>query len=164
MVPYPEKPLPSWLPRVKQPPLRLDFGPLSGTFVTDHSSKTAVSITRVIGSFGFEALIFRTRLHEDLDGAPRSYAPPISVGPSMLASVVWKWKEGVNPHQTGCSTCSSSPPEAFDERRHALPRIAVECAAFRNWRRYCCLTLPIFWPDEVHDPLHNSYAIFTSLL
>src|SRR5262245_51208888 len=51
----------------------------------------------------------------------------ISVGPRMLASVVWKWKAGAYPHQTGCSICRSSPPEAFDERRHALPHNAVEC-------------------------------------
>jgi hypothetical protein len=41
---------------------------------------------------------------------------PISVGLSMPASVAWKWKAGAYPHQTGCSTCKSSPRAVFDER------------------------------------------------
>ena len=41
---------------------------------------------------------------------------PISVGPSMPASVAWKWKADEYRHATGSSICKSSPLEAFDER------------------------------------------------
>src|SRR4029077_10902252 len=53
------------------------FRTLLGPFVRDHNSKTPVSVTRVFSKigFGFEALLFRTAVHEDLDGAPRSFAP-----------------------------------------------------------------------------------------
>jgi hypothetical protein len=74
--------LPPWLANVKRPPpppLRLQFRTLLGPFVSDHNSKTPVSVTRVFSKIGFEfeALLFRTAVHEDLDGAPRSFAPPI---------------------------------------------------------------------------------------
>ena len=87
-VAYPGKrTLPTWLAHPQPTPVRrdfrlpslwLDFWPVSGTFVSDHSSKTAVSVVRVTGITGFDALLFRTAIHEDLDGAPKSYAPPIS--------------------------------------------------------------------------------------
>jgi hypothetical protein len=73
-----KKPTPPFLAGLKGPALNLKFQRLAGHFVTDHSSQAVVSATRVTGAFGFEALIFRTALHEDLDGAPRSYAPPIN--------------------------------------------------------------------------------------
>ena len=37
-------------------------------------------------------------------------------GPSMRASVGWKWKVVASRHRTGCSTCTSSPQAAFVER------------------------------------------------
>ncbi|HEV8679854.1 MAG TPA: hypothetical protein VGQ90_10800 [Stellaceae bacterium] len=58
---------------------KLDFGPLTGTFVSKHSGGRPVQVTKVTGFYGFAALIFKTPLNEDLDGAPNSYAPPISV-------------------------------------------------------------------------------------
>src|SRR5262245_40980177 len=52
---------------------------------------------------------------------------PISTGPSMRDSVVWKWRAAESPLQIGSSICKSSPPEAFDERGHTLPLNPVEC-------------------------------------
>ena len=51
--------------------------------------------------------------------------PPVPIDPHCLVALIYL--SAAYPHQTGCSTCRSSPPEAFDERRHALPRNAVEC-------------------------------------
>src|SRR5262249_42088426 len=54
----------------------------------------------------------------------------INVAPSMLANVVWKWKEAQSQHETGSSTCRSSLPAVFAEQRHASPRNLVECDIF----------------------------------
>jgi hypothetical protein len=57
---------------------RLGFNPLPGTFVSKHDGGRVVGVTRVAGAYGFSALIFKTPLTEDFDGAPDSYAPPTS--------------------------------------------------------------------------------------
>src|SRR5262245_21751736 len=72
-----KKPLPPWLANVKPSPT-LTFRTLKGTFVENHVSKVPVTVTVVQGWFGTEALIFRAPLNEDIDGHPRTYAPPIS--------------------------------------------------------------------------------------
>ena len=59
--------------------LKLDFSRLPGSFVSKHRGGEDVAITRAIGFYGFTALIFKTPLNEDLDGAPNSFAPPISL-------------------------------------------------------------------------------------
>lgn len=56
----------------------LTFEKAKNSFVTDHHSKTAVTVSNVTGALGFRAVIFRTAIHEDIDGAPTTYAPPIS--------------------------------------------------------------------------------------
>ncbi len=81
MVHYPPTPQPAWMrgiaPRPPAAPA-FTFRPLSrGTFVTRHTHGHAVSVTEVLWDQG-RALILHTPLHEDLDGAPDSYAPPIS--------------------------------------------------------------------------------------
>lgn len=81
MVQYPPKPQPAWMrsvtPRMPAAP-KFTFRPLRrGTFVTRHTNGQPVSVTEVRWDQG-RALILHTPLHEDLDGAPDSYAPPIS--------------------------------------------------------------------------------------
>ena len=56
----------------------LRFNPLRVDFVNQHGNGRPVAVTRVAGFFGFSALIFKTPLHADFDGAPNSYAPPAS--------------------------------------------------------------------------------------
>jgi hypothetical protein len=59
---------------------KLRFDKLSGTLVSKHTGGRGVSIMKVTGFRQyFSALIFKTPLNEDLDGAPNSYAAPIGV-------------------------------------------------------------------------------------
>src|SRR5262245_29434272 len=60
-----------------RPKLRLN--PRLGNYVSKHRGGRQVGVTEVTGFNACSALIFKTPLHEDLDGAPNSYAPPISV-------------------------------------------------------------------------------------
>src|SRR5215831_19354835 len=48
----------------------------------------------------------------------------MNVEPRMPATVGWKSKAGAYPLQTGCSTCTSSPRAAFDER---MTRSTTSC-------------------------------------
>jgi hypothetical protein len=86
-----KKPLPSWLTHPKPSPAptigslptsypvpTLTFWPLSAGFVENHVSEVPVAVTRVKSWIGFDAVIFRAPLNEDVDGHPRAYAPPIS--------------------------------------------------------------------------------------
>jgi hypothetical protein len=52
----------------------LRFEPVQGTFVSKHRGGKPISLTRVTG---LDAIVFKTPLNEDLDGAPTSYTPPI---------------------------------------------------------------------------------------
>ena len=57
----------------------LYFAPLRGTYVSKHSGGRNVDVVSVTDWFGGDqALLFKTPLNEDLDGAPDSYAPPVS--------------------------------------------------------------------------------------
>ena len=57
----------------------LGFSQLKGKYVSKHTGGQNVDIVRATDWFGSEkALLFKTPLNEDLDGAPDSYAPPIS--------------------------------------------------------------------------------------
>lgn len=68
--------------RVRQAPdnsRKLWFSLLPGKYVSKHTGGRNVDIVRVTDWFSTEkALLFRTPLNEDLDGAPNSYAPPVS--------------------------------------------------------------------------------------
>jgi Fungal chitosanase of glycosyl hydrolase group 75 len=85
MVDYHNKPvLPPYLKNVPGKPVdmsrRLKFEPVQADFVSKHTGGKPVAVTRVYDTpYGAEwALLFRTPLNEDLDGAPTSYAPPTS--------------------------------------------------------------------------------------
>jgi hypothetical protein len=56
----------------------LDFQPVNASFVSKHTGGRPVAVTRVSGFYGVDALIYKTPLNTDFDGAPDSYAPPIS--------------------------------------------------------------------------------------
>src|SRR5262245_60860723 len=75
MVLSPKRQLPPYLANVKAG-TALSFHRLSGPFVTDHRSMTPVSVIAAMAGSDVKALIFRTTLTEDLDGAPDAYAPP----------------------------------------------------------------------------------------
>ena len=78
MVNYPsQSKLPSYLANTKG---RITFEPLAGTFLSKGEGGKAVRILRAKGSgWGvFEALLYQTPMNEDRDGAPDSYAPPVS--------------------------------------------------------------------------------------
>src|SRR5262249_51886495 len=55
----------------------------------------------------------------------------------MPAAVAWKWKEADYPHETGCSICKSSRPEAVNERRKLLPLNPMECAFYDPFTQLC---------------------------
>src|SRR4051795_11709821 len=81
MAQYPEKPtLPPYLADAMAKQARqLMFRKLHGTFRTQNSGGSPVDVFKVSDSWGsVAALLFRTTLNEDLDGAPNSYAPPVS--------------------------------------------------------------------------------------
>jgi hypothetical protein len=78
MVHYPSRPtLPPYLANATG---RITFEPLAGTFLSKGEGGKAVRILRAKGSgWGvFEALLYQTPMNEDRDGAPESYAPPVS--------------------------------------------------------------------------------------
>jgi hypothetical protein len=83
MVNYPDKkPLPPYLANVPQRPQpnprELTFSRLRGSYVSKHRGGKSVTVVLVTDSFGADlALLFKTPLNEDLDGAPTSFAPPI---------------------------------------------------------------------------------------
>jgi hypothetical protein len=56
------------------------------------------------------------------------------VASGMSGSVAWKWKAAQSRHETGSSTCKSSPREAFDERWHPPPRNPMEYGKILSYR------------------------------
>ncbi len=86
MVNYPGKSsLPPYLANVPQRgpsrnPRELVFSRLRGSYVSKHRGGKKVEVVCVSDSFGADlALLFKTPLNEDLDGAPTSFAPPIAL-------------------------------------------------------------------------------------
>jgi hypothetical protein len=84
---YPEKRLPPFLAdaarkraqQARDDSRTLRFAPLRGKYVSKHFGGKNVDILCVTDWFGADkALLFKTPLNEDLDGAPESYAPPVS--------------------------------------------------------------------------------------
>ena len=57
---------------------QLDFDWLPGAYVSDHSSMSPVTVTRVAFNGGIKALIYKSPIHEDYDGDPEAYAAPMS--------------------------------------------------------------------------------------
>jgi hypothetical protein len=89
---------------------KLTFAPLSGGFVTDHSSNTPVTVTGVTGHLGLRAVVYKTPIHEDDDGDPEAYgSPPDSnhVTPST----------GVNMRETSLknATNQKDPAKVFND-------------------------------------------------
>ena len=78
MVYFVPKPTPQIFHAVTPNPLRLQFSRTHGAFQSAHQNGVPVTITSVKGPVNYPALVFQTPLHEDLDGAPDSYAPPIA--------------------------------------------------------------------------------------
>jgi len=79
----PPRPTPSFLANVKpvvsSDPRVLTFGALQGSYVSKHSGGQPIGIVKVLDvRKNVQALLFRTPLNEDLDGARNSYAPPVS--------------------------------------------------------------------------------------
>jgi hypothetical protein len=58
---------------------KLEFERLPGSYVSDHSSMSPVTVTRVTGHLGLKALLYKTPVHMDFDGDPEAYAAPVSV-------------------------------------------------------------------------------------
>lgn len=96
MVQYPgSNTLPPFLANVpprapSRNPRNLVFTPLDGSYVSKHRGGKPVDVVSVSDSFGFTlALVFKTPLNEDLDGAPTAFAPPVAFdNPAPLGGLV----------------------------------------------------------------------------
>jgi len=104
---------------------KLLFKTLPGSFVSKHTGGTAVTITEVTGFRQyFSALIFKTPLNEDLDGAPNSYAPPIGVvtpapsppgstAPASPPQLILDPRPGLHPIETSLKNATNKKGDVF---------------------------------------------------
>src|SRR5712691_10840249 len=78
-----------------------------------------------------------------------------SVAPSRPATVAWKSQEAPSPHATGCAICTSSRPEACDERGYPLPLNRVECAKTGDLVQIPATQVPWFTAGNAFRALVN---------